>query len=215
MKKLVLVLVAGAFIATTACNNGPKGESAQVTETQQAAASQGADYAVDGAASTLQWSGYGPATKEHKGTFKITEGKLTVANGQLASGTFTVDVNSLNNSDLEGEYKGKLEAHLKSADFFNSEKYPSAKFEITGVQPLTGDSVNNYTVSGNLTLKDSTKNISFPAKINVSDASVDAKATFTINRTWWGMSYGNDQSLGDKFIKPEVGVSFDIKANKL
>ncbi len=214
MKKLVFVLVAGAFIATTACNNGPKGESAQVAETQQAANAAGAEYKVDAAASTLQWSGYGPATKEHKGTFKITDGKLAVANGQLTGGSFTVDINSLVNSDLEGEYKTKLETHLKSADFFNAEKYPSAKFEITGVQPLSGDSVNNYTVSGNLTLKDSTKNISFPAKINVSDAAVDAKATFTINRTWWGMAYGNDQSLGDKFIKPEVGVSFDIKASK-
>ncbi|MBK8352856.1 MAG: YceI family protein [Saprospirales bacterium] len=70
----------------------------------------------------------------------------------------------------------------------------------------------NALVSGNLTLKDSTKNVSFPAVIIVTETEVTANANFNIDRTQWGMSYGNDKSLKDKFISPEVNIAIDIKA---
>jgi polyisoprenoid-binding protein YceI len=71
----------------------------------------------------------------------------------------------------------------------------------------------NYLISGNLTLKDSTKNVTFPATVIVEGNNVEAKANFNIDRTQWGMSYGNDKSLQDKFIRPEVNIQFDLKAS--
>ena len=69
-----------------------------------------------------------------------------------------------------------------------------------------------HIVSGNLQLKDRTKNISFPVQITTGNNAVAAKANFNIDRTQWGMSYGDDQSLKDNFIRPEVNIQLDIKA---
>jgi polyisoprenoid-binding protein YceI len=71
-----------------------------------------------------------------------------------------------------------------------------------------------HIISGNLKLKDSTKNISFPAKVEITDASVTAVADFNIDRSTWGLSYGADKSLGDKFIRPEVNIKLNITAKK-
>ena len=70
----------------------------------------------------------------------------------------------------------------------------------------------NYTVSGNLTLKDSTKNISFPANLTMADNKLSAKANFNIDRTQWGIVYGNDKSLKDKFISETVNIKVDISS---
>jgi polyisoprenoid-binding protein YceI len=105
-----------------------------------------------------------------------------------------------------------------SADFFDSEKFPQASFEITSVAPYTpaaGESVvagANYKVSGNLKLKDQVKNVSFPAHISVADGVAKAEASFDIDRTLWGMSYGNDESLKDKFISPVVNIALSLSA---
>jgi polyisoprenoid-binding protein YceI len=93
--------------------------------------------------------------------------------------------------------------------------------EITSVAAYTANATDktvvegaNALVSGNLTLKDSTKNVSFPANITVTETEITAKANFNIDRTQWNMSYGNDKSLKDKFISPEVNIKLDIKATK-
>jgi polyisoprenoid-binding protein YceI len=212
MKKISFLIITGAVVMLAACNNAPKGEEAKVAETQEVAAGTGSDYKVAADGSSLAWIGAGP-TKQHNGTLQITEGTLKVENNVLTAGSFTVDVNSLTDLDLTGEFKGKLEGHLKSADFFDVEKHPTAKFEITKVEALT-DTTGTHSISGNLTLKDSTKNITFPAKVTISETEVNATANFNIDRTLWGVNYGNDKSLKDKFIKPEVNISVVLKATK-
>jgi polyisoprenoid-binding protein YceI len=71
-----------------------------------------------------------------------------------------------------------------------------------------------HTITGNLTLKGTTKSITFPAKVAVNDNVVTADANFNIDRTQWGLVYGNDQSLGDKFIRPTVNIQLHLVANK-
>jgi polyisoprenoid-binding protein YceI len=212
MKKIAFLIMTSGVLIFTSCNNTPKGEEAQVTDEQAAAAATGTDYKVNTETSVVKWIGASPI-KQHDGTFKLTEGTLTVANNNLTAGSFTIDVNSLNNNDLQGEYKTKLEGHLKSADFFETEKYPNAKFEITSVETVA-EGENTHKISGNLTLKDATKNITFPAKVNFTETEVTATANFNIDRSQWNVSYGNDASLGDKLIKPEVNITVDLKAAK-
>ncbi len=214
MKKAFLFAAAIAAIAT-ACNTTPEAAEATTAEKQEAAAAAGASFTIDTTASAVEWLGSKPVG-QHNGTFKITDGNFSIADGNIAAGNFTIDINSLNNQDLKaGEGKEKLEGHLKSADFFDSAKYPTAKFEITGVEPIANDSSATHKISGNLTLKDSTKNVSFPAKVAIADNKVSATASFNIDRTQWGMFYGNDKSLGDKMIRPEVNIKLNINANKL
>lgn len=219
MKKQIFItlIIAGLF---TACNTTPKGDAAATTETQAVSEATGIDYLTDKTVSLIGFTGNGVG-KNHPGTFRLSDGKLTVTDGKVSAGDFIISINSLDLNEKAEMIQTKLKGHLLSPDFFDAEKYTTAKFIISSVIPYSevegSTSVTeaaNYTVSGNLTLKDSTKNVSFPANISISESEVSAKANFNIDRTQWGMSYGNDKSLKDKFISPEVNITIDIKAKK-
>ncbi len=120
MKKLFVIIVVA--ISFAACNNNTTEKKVETTEKQTAASTDGTAYVVD-STSTITWTGSKP-TGKHTGTFKIYDGALYVKNGMLTGGTFTINMNSLNNDDLasDAESKGKLEGHLKSPDFFDVAK---------------------------------------------------------------------------------------------
>ena len=210
--------ISASALTFASCSDAPKGDAATVAGAQNAAAAEGTSLTVDSTASTIRFVGNGVG-KNHPGLFKVTQGTVTVANNAITGGQFTIDINSMELEEKGEMFETKLRPHLLNADFFDAEKYPAAKFEITKVEPYTATGTDtsvvagaNYTVSGNLTLKDQTKNISFPAKIIVSGNTVSAMANFDIDRTWWNMSYGNDKSLGDKFISETVNVQLNLQA---
>lgn len=203
------------------CNNAPKGDEATVDAEQEAAAKRGQTLAVDVNQSEVTWIGTKPVGA-HYGTFKLTSGEIAVEENMVTGGEFVIDINSMVITDQDADsYRENLRGHLVSEDFFKAEEHPTATFTITKVAPIT-DQLKatskvenaNYVVSGNLTLRDTTNNITFPAYINVNGDMVEAKANFDINRTWWKMHYGNDSSLGDKFIRPEVNVGLNLMAKK-
>jgi polyisoprenoid-binding protein YceI len=212
MKRILLPIAAALFIIS--CQDAPKADKAETAEKQTAATATGTAFKIDTVSSVVGWLGTKPVG-QHNGTLKINNGEFTLANGEIAAGKFIIDINSLTDVDMKsGDGKEKLEGHLKSADFFDVAKYPNATFEITKVEALQNDSTATHRISGNLTLKDSTKNVTFPAKITVAENTINASANFNIDRTQWGMHYGNDKSLGDKFVRPEVNLQLKIVANK-
>lgn len=224
MKKELIVWVAAlAFpvaVLTASCNHTGEGDKAVVTEQKTAAQAQGEQYNADIAASKVRFTGNGVG-KAHSGTFKLQSGNVFVASNQLTGGSFVVDINSLELDEKGGMYDAKLHPHLLSTDFLDAQKYGTAKFEITSVSPYKADNKDgsvvegaNYTVSGNLTMKDVTKNVTFPARVDIDDNMVKAKAKFDIDRTQWHIIYGNDKSLGDKFISETVNIDLDIQAKK-
>lgn len=81
---------------------------------------------VDNAKSTIKWEG-AKVGGSHNGTINLKSGSLSFENNSLVGGSFEIDMNTITNTDLEGEYKGKLEGHLKSDDFFGVATYPTAK----------------------------------------------------------------------------------------
>ena len=173
---------------------------------------------MDTVNSKVSFIGYGVG-KNHPGYFSLSSGKVKLADGKLTGGDFVININSLVLDQKEEMFQTKLLGHLLSPDFFEASKYPDAKFEVTSVEPYTPNESDtsvvagaNYKVSGNLTLKGITKNITFPAKIETSENSFSALANFTIDRTLWGIKYGNDKSLKDKFISEVVTISLDIKS---
>lgn len=212
-------LSALAALSLTACQSAPAADKAATGDTQQIATATGKQMAIDTINSVVTWIGTKPVG-QHEGHFQLNKGVLTVKNGELTGGRFIINIASLQNQDLEGEWKTKLESHLKSADFFDVEKYPTATFTITSVQPFDVQAQTSllpgatHLISGNLQLKDSTRNITFPAQIVKQGESVTAKANFNLDRTQWGMNSGNDKSLQDKFIRPEVNIQFNIKAGE-
>lgn len=211
MKKLLIALSALTFLA--ACQESTTADEAKTENSQEVAAAIGATYNADLGASKVSFVGSKPVGT-HSGDFKLSSGSLTVENGNITSGSFVIDLNSMVITDKDTAWTGKLKAHLLDKDFFETSKYPTAKFEITKCEALSGDSLSTHTISGNLTLKDSTQNVTFPAKVTVSETDVNAAAKFSIDRTKWGLFYGNDKSLGDKFIYPEVEVSLNIMGKK-
>ena len=224
MKLVSNTLVAFGFgisiLGFSACSDAPKGDAATVAGVQSAASATGAAYTVDSTASTIRFVGNGVG-KNHPGLFKVSNGAITVANGTVSGGQFNINIASMELEEKGEMFETKLRPHLSNADFFDAEKYPEAKFEITKVEPYTATGVDtsvvvgaNHLVSGNLTLKDVTKNITFPAKVVVNGGVVNAAANFDINRTWWNMAYGNDKSLGDKFISETVNVQLNLQAKQ-
>ena len=98
-------------------------------------------YAADLANSKVMWTGTMLGVKSHNGTVALTDGKITTKGGQLVSGSFAVDLNSI--APLDTNYapegakqytKTMLIGHLKSADFFAVDSFPTAMFEISSVE---------------------------------------------------------------------------------
>jgi polyisoprenoid-binding protein YceI len=208
------------FLSTYCGDEAPKGDDASIQDKQQTAEAKGTEYIVDTNASHVRFVGHGVG-KNHPGKFKLEAGKVAVANNQITGGNFVIDIKSLDLEQKGGMFDAKLHPHLMSGDFFDAEKFGTAKFEITGVQPYQKGSADtsiidgaNFMISGNLTLKDITKNVSFPAKVDLDGNTLKAKANFDIDRRQWEMNYRSDKSLGDKFISEKVNIELDLQGNK-
>ena len=225
--KFSVLLFAGAMFFAS-CNEAPKSDNAKVDDAKKVdeKKSEGAsDLTLDTKTSEISWLG-----GKHNGTFSITEGKISVKDGQVASGNFVIDIKSLKVLDLTDEAMNKkLAGHLLSKDFFEAEKFATGKFEITSVAPFKKEEGEKkdekkdaeysiadptHTVTGNLELKGVTKSVTFPAKITLTDGKAEAEAKFNINRKDWGMSYGTEASMGDKMLYPTVNIGLKLVANK-
>jgi polyisoprenoid-binding protein YceI len=218
-KKMACLVMAACIF--TACDTAPKGDNAAITDKQQTAEVAGSEFIVDTADSKVRFTGYGVG-KKHPGKFKVSSGKVAISNNQITGGTFIINIKSMDLEEKGGMFDEKLHPHLMSGDFFDAEKFNTSKFEITNVRPYESDGKDtsvtdgaNFLVSGNLTLKGVTKNVSFPAKIDLDNNTLKAKADFDIDRTQWQMNYGNDKTLGNKFISEKVNVELDLKAERL
>lgn len=163
--------------------------------------------------SIVEWLGK-KVTGQHNGTVKINGGEVILKDGVLKGGSFEMDMNSITVLDLQNpEPNAKLTNHLKSDDFFDSENHPMSKFEITTITEQIDDKGNTHVVSGNLTLKGITKNISFPAMVSVDERSVKATADFDIDRTEWDVRYGSGKffdNLGDNLISDNFNIKFTV-----
>jgi len=221
MKKFFIFAL--AITLFTACSNSPKGDKADASDAKGAAEGEGTAYTVNTAESIVNWN----ATKiayGHNGTINLSEGSLNVKDGNITGGSFTIDMNSIDNLDIEDEgKKAGLIGHLKGTqsgkedDFFNVAKYPTSKFVISKVVKLDGDAENTHIISGDLTMKDVTKNVSFKANVDASGDTIKAtSADFTINRTEWGIKF-LATVLGipaDKAVSDDVGLKINLVATK-
>ena len=183
---------------------------------------EGNEYVLTGSENFINWIGSKPGG-QHNGNVNITEGKLSVTGNAVSAGNFKFDLNTIKDLDLENPgYNAKLVGHLKSADFFDVEKFPVAGFEIVSVKSARsaaalkeGEVATNSDVTGNLTIKGITKSITFPARIILEKNVVSVTANpFSINRTSWGVNYQSKSifaELKDKFIYDEIILSFNLK----
>ena len=166
--------------------------------------------AIDLENSSIEWIGK-KVTGKHNGTISIQDANLMMEEGKLIGGSFVIDMATISVSDLSGDMKGKLEGHLKSDDFFGVEKYPTAKFNITKVVSL--GTPGDYKVIGDLTIKETTKEIKFEAKIDEEQA----QAEITVDRSDYDVRYGSGSffdNLGDKTIYDDFYLTVNLVMDK-
>ena len=171
-------------------------------------AQEATSFKADAASSTINWKGYKP-TGSHEGTIVLQSGDLKM-DGDAITGSFIVDMTTIKDADGSA----KLEGHLKSKDFFEIEVFTTSKFEITGTEMKEG----KLYVTGNLTIKDVTKEITFPATISKGDGMVTLTSeTFQINRADYKIQYKSKSffnNLKEKFINDEFDLQVSIVAKK-
>ncbi|MDU8884724.1 YceI family protein [Yeosuana sp. MJ-SS3] len=157
-------------------------------------------------ASKVVWKGY-KVTGSHEGTIQVKEGELEFEGDTLIGGSFIMDMTTIGSTDLQGDYKGKLDGHLKSDDFFGVEKYPTASLVFTDVK-ATGK--NSYEITGDITIKGTTETITFDLSVYGSKANASLK----IDRSKFDVRYGSTSffdGLKDKAIYDEFDIVADLE----
>ena len=122
-----------------------------------------------------------------RGNFEKAEGKITVGENLAASAVeVTIDVASISSRD------GKRDEHLRSADFFDVEKFPTMTFQSTSTELASG---GHFAVTGNLTIRDQTHPVTLDVEYLGAEKSpwgttVSAiSASAEIDREQWGLTY--------------------------
>lgn len=189
MKKTILSLTLVTLFGASAIANPIKKETKEVKTTE----------------STVTWKGY-KVGGSHTGTIGLESGALEFDGEKLVGGEFVVDMTSINTTDLEGDYKGQLDGHLKSDDFFGTANHPTAKLVFTKVKS-TGK--NSYDVTGDLTIKGTTEPVTF----EVSVYGDKATATLKVDRTKYDVKYGSGiiGTAKDKLIYDEFDLVVDLQ----
>ncbi|MBC8985976.1 YceI family protein [Pedobacter sp. N36a] len=167
-------------------------------------------YKVDASKSSITWIGK-KLTGGHNGTINLQSGALSFNGKKLTAGNFVLDMNSIKDADNSAN----LEKHLKDADFFGADKYPTSTFVIKNV---TGNG-QSVTVNGDLTIKGITKPISFPATLAWNaDGSVTATAEkIIVDRTKYDIKFRSKTifpEIGNKMINDEFELSVKLVAKK-
>jgi polyisoprenoid-binding protein YceI len=219
---IIAIIVIGAgwyyFSSPTSEENVTQNEENAMMQEDGTEPSQGT-YTVKAEESDVEWSASKPLISgyTHHGTITVSAGTIVIGD-ETGSGSFTLDMNGLKVTSLGGGKAGResqLEGHLKTGDFFDVEKYPTASFEITSV--VRTETVGMYTVTGDLTIKNVTEAVTFPAQIYEKDGMLYANADFAIDRTRWGITFGSAnffEGLAENAIGDEITLSLNLVATK-
>jgi polyisoprenoid-binding protein YceI len=157
---------------------------------------QAQTYKINTSESTLEWEGGKITGSTHTGLIQLTDGYFQLTDGAFTLGSFTINMASMTNTDLGGEYGDKLMGHLKSDDFFSVATYPEATLEILSSTRFVD---GRATVQANATIKGHTERISFDVVKN-GDAF---DAEIVLDRSKFDVRYGSDSffdNLGDNVI---------------
>lgn len=171
-------------------------------------------YVIDKKACKVQWL-VKKTPGQHEGDVYLQNGTILM-NGKIPIvGEFILDMNSISVSDIaDPNDNADLVNHLKRDDFFGTEKFPTAKLVIKKFEKIekAESEMPNYNATADLTIKDITNEIKFPARIDANENLVNASANITIDRTKWNIVYKSKtifSTLGDKFIYDDI--NFGVK----
>lgn len=200
MKKTIILVSGATLLALTSCKNPADATTdAKVEDAATVATVEGGKRYLFTDQSTIGFVG-SKVTGSHEGGFKDFDGHFILKDGEPVAGEFVIDMASTWSDD------DKLTGHLTSEDFFNIEEFPETTFLVSSFAKQ-GD--GSYNVSGNLTLRGVTKNITFPASVEQGAETVKVTSEFDINRHDFGIEYAGKP---DDLIRKEVVIKFSLEA---
>lgn len=167
-------------------------------------------WAIDPVHSSINFSVRHLMVSKVRGSFETFSGAITVAEDGTPSVSATIDVTSI---DTRNEQR---DAHVRSADFFDAENYPTATFVSTGVRP-DGD---DYIVDGDFTLKGVTKPVSLKLEFNGVNpgmghgAVAGFEASVVLNRKDFGIDIDMPLETGGTVVGDKVTITLEIEALK-
>ena len=149
-----------------------------------------------------------------RGAFSDFEGTIEVDGNDptRSSGTFTLVASSIETGN------GQRDGHLRSNDFFDMETYPELRFTSTGIEQVSGD---DYKVTGDLTIKDVTKPVTFDVQFTgvatdpFGNLRVGLEGRTVINRKDWGVNWNAPLEAGGVLVSEKVTIEVDISAIKV
>lgn len=174
-------------------------------------------YTVDTAASSAEWKTKKTfvATWIDKGNIALKEGSITVEEGAVTKVSVVIDMNSIETKVTgSGNGQSSLTNHLKSADFFDVEKFPTAEFALTSITAT--EVKNSFMATGDFTIKGITKSINFPAMIYMEGGRLVVNTDLVIDRSQFDVQFGSQsffKDLGDKAIDDNFTLKVNLVAN--
>src|ERR1051325_5713271 len=208
MRKGIAITILSGLIFLIACHDpaadtskAKTGEAAQVA---LPAAAQGQKYSITPQNSKIEFSA-SQVTGKHNGSFGDFSGQVDYAGSPENSHVnITIKTDSITADDPD------LTKHLKTPDFFDVAKFPEATFVSTAIKP-GGENGATHTVTGNLTMHNVTKSITFPATINGTPDAATVESNFSINRKDFGITYAGP---ADNLIRNDVVLALHVRATK-
>lgn len=210
--RIFAMLLAAATLLTVGCEdpaaNKTKATVAEPVGIANTAAGpaqpKGESLAISPQNSKVEFTG-SKVTGKHDGGFREFSGTIDLVEmkPQLSSVDVNIDTASIYSDD------DNLTKHLKSNDFFDVEKNPTARFTSTKIEPAADGGDNAYNVTGDLTLRGTTKSVTFPATIKVDPLNVGVSAEFAVNRKNFGMVYAGK---ADDLIRDDVVIKLTLNA---
>lgn len=169
-------------------------------------------YTLVGEGSSMRWKGSRPLIKGYfdNGVITISDGRATIASGSLTKGEIIIDMTSIR-AESTGRERGQslLTRDLKSDNWFNVEQYPESLFVFTSYEENVDGTI---TITGELTIKDTTDTLSFPARIVMREGRLILEATdIEVDRTVWDIRYQSGSffsDLGEKLIDDIFTLTF-------
>ena len=163
----------------------------------------------------LSWIGKEISTKIHTGTLNLSDGTIQIIDENTINGNITIDMSSINVTDLQGRAKEMLEGHLRSADFFEVENYPNStlNFKSKSYNKLK----NLIDFEGQLTIKDISNPIFFSATLIESSPYLKAKSILSFDRSKYNVRFRSGsffENLGDKLILDDIDVNIVLVTEK-
>jgi polyisoprenoid-binding protein YceI len=204
MKLTNLFIALAATIALYSC-----GGSDKPAETSKIDSMAAVTYTINPDSSTVTWSGTMLKVYTHTGTVKLKSGSVTVVGGKVTTGTFTVDLKSINpldsNYNTTDHKKEGLVGHLSSPEFFATDSFPEATFAVK--------SIDGSTVTGDLTVRGKTNEEKVTDVVITADStSFSATGKLVFNRQKYGIAW--KAAKKDMVLSDDIEISVALKGRK-